>query len=448
MVSDRRNRPDGGDGVRMTRGEFRTSLWLASLYGSRMLGMFLILPVFAVHAAGMPGGDNAAMVGFAFGVYGLTQALFQFPLGAASDRFGRKPVIVAGLLVMLAGSLAAAVAETVAGLAVGRAIQGAGAISAALGALLADATRASQRTKAMALVGAMIGVSFAVSLIAAPLLYRAVGLSGLFVLTGILAVAGIAIVAWAVPTPPRSSPARARHSDAALHAAPPHDATATIGAPTRWTDGDLLRLDAGIFVLHFAQTAMFVVIPSRLVAAGLALPEHWKIYLPVLVASFAAMMPPLNRAERTGRLRALFLFAILLLVVTHLGFAFVPTGLVALSAMLLLFFIGFNMLEALIPSLVSRLAPAAARGAALGVYNTSQSLGIFAGGALGGVLVERAGDGAVALAGAVLMAAWFLLARGARRWPLGSGVLGDPRSAPGRTTGAAAASPPSAVPPG
>jgi MFS family permease len=445
MVSDSSDRPEGSDGLQMTRGEFRTSLWLASLYGSRMLGMFLILPVFAVHAAGMPGGDSAAMVGFAFGVYGLTQAVFQLPFGAASDRFGRKPVIIVGLLLMLAGSLVAAMAETVAGLAVGRAIQGAGAISAALGALLADTTRASQRTKAMALVGAMIGVSFAISLVAAPLLYRAVGLSGLFVLTGLLAVAGIAIVVWAVPSPAAAATGAPspRHGGTAATTA----STASTG-PTRWSDGDLLRLDGGIFVLHFAQTAMFVVIPARLVAAGLMLPEHWKIYLPVVIAAFAVMMPPLNWAERMGRLRGLFLFAVLLQAVTQLGFAVLPSGIASLSVLLLLFFIAFNMLEALIPSLVSRLAPAAGRGAAMGVYNTSQSLGIFAGGALGGVLGQRAGESAVFLVAALLMAAWFLVARGARRWPLRAGAIGDPRNPSGRATGtSAAAPPPSAVPP-
>ena len=271
----------------------------------------------------------------------------------------------------------------------------------------------------MALVGVMIGGSFAVSLVAAPLLYRAVGLSGLFVFTGLLALAGIGIVLRLVPTPPQ----------------PPSRAAARRPGAVRWTDGDLLRLDAGIFVLHFAQTAMFVVVPARLVASGLPLAEHWKLYLPVVVASFAVMMPPLNWAERMGRLRGLFLFAIALQALAQVGFALIPPGIASLSVLLLLFFIAFNMLEALIPSLVSRLAPAAGRGTAMGVYNTSQSLGIFAGGALGGVLAARTGDSGVFVAGALLMAAWFVLAWSARRWPLRGGRLGDVRAGAGSPAG-------------
>ena len=398
---------DHADDFRMTPLEFSASLWLALLYGSRMLGMFLILPVFAVHAAGMPGGGNAAMVGLAFGIYGLTQALFQIPFGAASDRFGRKPVITVGLLLMLAGSLVAAAADTLTGLALGRALQGAGAVSAAISALLADTTRDSQRTKAMAIVGAMIGLSFAFSLVAAPLLYRAISLSGIFVLTGLLAVAGIAIVWWLIPSPARE-PVAAAGARVSLR---------------RVLDADMTRLNFGIFVLHLTQMTLFVVVPARLVdLVGLPLSEHWKIYLPVVVASFAVMMPPLNWAERAGRLRDLFLFAIGLQFISQVGFAFVPPGLGSVSVLLLLFFFSFNMLEALMPSLVSRLAPAEGRGTAMGIYGTTQALGVFAGGALGGLLAQRLGGASVFLAAALLIAVWAVVARGARRWPLGAGI--------------------------
>ena len=401
---------DRADDFRMTPLELRASLWLASLYGSRMLGMFLILPVFAVHAAGMPGGESAAMVGLAFGIYGLTQAVFQIPFGAASDRFGRKPVITAGLLLMLAGSLVAAAADTLTGLTLGRALQGAGAVSAAISALLADTTRDSQRTKAMAMVGAMIGLSFAFSLVAAPLLYRAISLSGIFLVTGVLAVAGIAIVWWLIPTP-ALAPAAARVR-MPLH---------------KLMDADMMRLNFGIFVLHLTQMALFVVVPGRLVElAGLPLAEHWKLYLPVVVASFAVMMPPLNWAERNGRLRGLFLAAIGLQFLSQLGFALVPPGLASVAIMLLLFFIGFNMLEALIPSLVTRLAPAEGRGLAMGVYSTAQALGLFCGGALGGLLSQHLGGASVFVVAALLLALWALVALGARRWPLrhGAGVGG------------------------
>ena len=407
---------DSADDFRMTPLERNASLWLALLYGSRMLGMFLILPVFAVHAAGMPGGGNAAMVGLALGVYGLTQAMFQIPFGAASDRFGRKPVITVGLLLMLVGSLVAASADTLTGLLAGRALQGAGAVSAAISALLADTTRDSQRTKAMAMVGAMIGVSFAFSLVAAPLLYQAIGLSGIFVLTGLLAVAGIAIVWWCIPSPAPSG-SRSGAKDSATAAKGPGTSLRKV------LDGDMMRLNVGIFVLHLTQMALFVVVPARLVGlVGLPLSEHWKIYLPVVVASFAVMMPPLNWAEREGQLRGLFLIAIGLQFITQLGFAFVPPGLGSVSVLLLLFFLSFNLLEALMPSLVSRLAPAEGRGMALGIYSTTQALGVFAGGALGGLLAQRLGDASVFITAALLIAVWGLVARGARRWPLRHGA--------------------------
>ena len=415
------------DDYRMTPLERNASIWLALLYGSRMLGMFLILPVFAVHAAGMPGGSNAALVGLAFGIYGLTQALFQIPFGAASDRFGRKPVITAGLLLMLAGSLVAAAADTLAGLTLGRAMQGAGAVSAAISALLADTTRDSQRTKAMAMVGAMIGLSFAVSLVAAPLLYRLVGLSGIFVLTGLLAVVGIAIVWWLIPSP--SSPGPGSGS-----AATPGGAGAGVGAGMaaagilgrlrRVLDGDMRRLNFGIFVLHMTQMTLFVVVPARLVnLVGLPLSEHWKIYLPVVIASFAVMMPPLNWAERAGQLRGLFLVAIGGQFVSQAGFAFIPPGLGSMSVLLLVFFISFNMLEALMPSLLSRLAPVAGRGMAMGIFSTTQALGIFAGGALGGLLAQRLGDTSVFIASSLLIAVWAVVARGAQRWPGRDGAV-------------------------
>jgi MFS family permease len=423
------------DDFRMTPLERNASIWLALLYGSRMLGMFLILPVFAVHAAGMPGGSNAALVGLAFGIYGLTQALFQIPFGAASDRFGRKPVITAGLLLMLAGSLVAAAAETLTGLTVGRAMQGAGAVSAAISALLADTTRDSQRTKAMAMVGAMIGLSFAVSLVAAPLLYRIVGLSGIFVLTGLLAVVGIAIVWWLIPSP-ASLPAAGGNAGAdagaavgagmgaGMGAAASTAATGVGGRPRRVLNADMMRLNFGIFVLHMTQMTLFVVVPARLVdQVGLPLAEHWKIYLPVVIASFAVMMPPLNWAEKAGQLRGLFLFAIGGQFISQAGFAFVPPGLGSMSVLLLIFFISFNMLEALMPSLLSRLAPVARRGMAMGVFSTTQALGIFAGGALGGLLAQRLGQTSVFIASALFIAIWAVVARGARRWPGRHGVV-------------------------
>ena len=387
----------------MTPGELRASVSLASIFALRMLGLFLILPVFAVHARTLPGGDDATLIGLALGVYGLTQGLLQIPFGMASDRLGRKRVIVFGLLLFAAGSFVAAGAHDLVTTILGRAVQGAGAISAAVTAFIADSTRDSQRTKAMALVGASIGLTFALSLVGAPLLYGAIGMGGIFALTGLLALAAIGVVTVVTPPAPLAAPA-------AGAARTPFVAIAL--------EPDLLRLNVGIFVLHAVQMAMFVVLPTWLAdRGGLALGDHWKLYLPVVLLSFALMMPPLMWSERNGRLRGLFLGAVTLLLAVQLVLAVQPAGLVAFAALLLGFFVGFNVLEASLPSLVSRLAPPDAKGAALGIYNTTQAFGLFFGGLLGGWVQQGWGRSAVFAACAALMALWLLVAAGQRRWP-------------------------------
>jgi MFS family permease len=385
---------------RMSAREIRASAALASIFGLRMLGLFLILPVFAVHARALPGGDNAAAVGVALGVYGLTQACLQIPFGIASDRYGRKPVIVAGLLLFALGSVIAALAHDIAWIIVGRAVQGAGAVSAAVTAFIADTTREEHRTKAMAMVGATIGLTFALSLIGAPPLYAAIGMSGLFYLTAALSVLAIGVVLWVVP----AAPPRIVHEDAA-----------------HWRDvvfdPQLLRLNFGIFALHAVQVAMFVVVPVLLVERGLPLARHAWVYLPVVLASFALMMPPILAAERRGRMRALFLGAIGLLAAVQLGLLWLAPSVPLLAFWLLLFFVAFNILEASLPSLVSRLAPAAHKGLALGVYNTTQAVGLFVGGAAGGWLARHFGAGAVFACAAATMAAWAIVANGMREPP-------------------------------
>ncbi len=382
----------------MSARERRASLSLAAIFALRMLGLFLVLPVFALEAARYPGGDDPALVGLAMGIYGLTQAFLQIPFGLASDRLGRKRVIVAGLLVFVVGSLVAATADTLLGLLAGRALQGAGAVSAAVTALLADQTRDEVRTKAMALVGASIGLMFALSLVLAPLLVAAVGLAGLFGLTAALALAGIALVLWGVPPEPKQQHAvpRGRLADVLAHPG-------------------LLRLNAGVFILHAVQLSMWVAVPALLVQAGLAKEHHWWLYLPAVLASFVVMGTTLFPLERRGYLRAVFLGAIGLIGLVQLGLLWVADapGIAALALLLFLFFCGFNVLEASQPSLVSRIAPAQARGAALGVYNTLQSLGLFAGGAAGGWLVKHAGLDGLFLASAAGMGLWLLLA-----WPM------------------------------
>ena len=382
----------------MTPLERRASVSLAMIYAARMLGFFLVLPVFALEAAHYPGGTDPTLVGLGMGIYGLTQGVLQIAYGIASDHWGRKPVIVGGLLVFAAGSFLAAWAPSLSWLIVGRAVQGAGAVSAAVTALLADLTRDTVRTKSMALVGASIGLTFAISLVAAPLLDARIGLHGLFVVTGLLALLCIAMVLWWTPKAPEhpAHVARGRLSDVLK-------------------DGPLLRLDIGVFALHATQTAMWFAIPALLVDAGLAKAHHWWIYLPAVLASFVVMGGALFPLERRGYLRAVFLSAVGLLLLVQLGFAeaALRPGLPLLAVLLFLFFCGFNTLEATQPSLASRLAPVHARGAALGVYNTLQSLGSFTGGAVGGWLAKSVGLSGLFGACAGLMLVWLVAA-----WPM------------------------------
>ncbi|MES2942345.1 MAG: MFS transporter [Pseudomonadota bacterium] len=384
----------------MTATERRASASLASIFALRMLGLFLVLPVFALEAARYPGGDDPARVGLAMGIYGLTQGILQIPFGLASDWWGRKPVMIAGLLMFAAGSFVAAWAPDLDWLIAGRSLQGAGAISAAVTAMLADLTRDEVRTKAMAMVGGSIALMFALSLVLAPWLASHIGLHGLFALTGSLALAAIAAVLWWVPPEP------------AVHADRPRGSVLEV-----LQDAALLRLDFGVFVLHAVQLAMWVAIPALLVSAGLDKSSHWQIYLPAVLASFVIMGVTLFPLEKRGYLRAVFLGAIGLIFMVQLGLLWASSqpvpGMAWLGAMLVLFFCGFNVLEATQPSLASRVAPAHARGAALGVYNTLQSLGFFAGGAIGGWVTKNHGAHGLFMVCGALMLLWLLVA-----WPM------------------------------
>ncbi len=380
----------------MTAQERRSSMTLASIYGLRMLGLFLILPVFAIYAHGLPGGRDRFMVGLALGIYGLTQAALQIPFGLASDRFGRKPVMMLGLLIFAAGSFVAGVAHSIDGIILGRAIQGAGAISAAISAMIADSTRDHNRTKAMAMVGMTIGMSFLVSLIAGPVLYHLIGVPGMFVLTGVLAVIAIAVIKWVVPDVPMSGPAEETGAGASRE---------SVLTPA------LLRLHFSIFVVNFAQVAIFVVVPVALVHhAGIPLQHHWMVYLPVTVGSFVVAIPGIIWAESRGHMRAVLRGGVALMGLSMLALAFGYRSAVPLIGELFLFFVAFNLMEALLPSLVSRVAPAARKGLAMGVYNTAQSLGLFAGGALGGWLAKMWAAEGVFLACAALCAVWLVVA--------------------------------------
>lgn len=374
----------------MSTAERRAGASLASIFALRMLGLFLILPVFAVYAHTLPSGGNGLLVGLAIGAYGATQALFQIPYGIASDRFGRKPVIVFGLLLFALGSFIAAVAGDLPLIIAGRVLQGAGAISAAVTALAADLTREQHRTKIMAMIGSSIGLVFAVSMIAAPVLYALIGMPGIFALTGVLALLAIVALYKVVPPAPalRVDGGRSRFADVLFNP-------------------QLLRLNFGVFVLHLTQTAMWVLIPTALVQTGeLPVAAHWKIYLPAVVVSFVFMVPAVIAAEKYGRMKLVFTGAIALLLLVQVGFGLFGHGLWPLALLLTAFFVAFNILEATQPSLISRIAPPAAKGAALGIYNTTQSLGLFLGGVIGGMLAQRLGAGAVWLTTGLLCLVW------------------------------------------
>ena len=395
----------------MTAYERRSSQSLALLFALRMLGLFIVLPVFALEVRKYPGGDDPALVGLAMGMYGLTQACLQIPYGLASDRWGRKPVMLVGLTVFVLGSVLAAMAPTLGWLAAGRGVQGAGAISAAVTALLADQTRELVRTKAMALIGASIGLVFSLSLVLSPLLDSILGLRGLFLMTATLALGGVAVVIWWVPAEPPRHPART---------------LATVSVDLRFAlmHPALLRLNFGVFVLHAVQLAMWMAIPAMLIKAGIAKEQHWQCYLVAVLGSFVVMGATLFPLERRGHLRAVFLSAIGAIALVQLSFALLSAlepGVVMVTGMLFAFFCGFNILEASQPSLVSKLAPAPLRGTALGVYNTLQSLGFFAGGALGGELVKRVGVQSLFATCAGAMVLWLWLA-----WPMRVPLVNKP----------------------
>lgn len=385
----------------MLPGEQRAALSLAGIFSLRMLGMFMILPVFALYAEKLEGATPMLM-GLAIGAYGMTQAILQIPFGLLSDRFGRKPVITAGLLLFALGSVVAALSTSVYGVIVGRAIQGAGAIAAAVMALAADLTREEQRTKAMAIIGMSIGFSFSLALVAGPMLDHWIGLAGIFWLTAVLACLGIAVLYLVVPQPQISR----LHRDA-------EPVPAQFMAVLK--DAQLLRLNYGILSLHLILTATFTVLPLILRdSLGMASAVHWHLYLPVMLLSVAAMVPFIILAERRRRMKQVFLSAILAVAMAEFGMALWHVSMTNVAVLLFLFYVGFNLLEATLPSLISKLAPPDSKGTAMGFYSSSQFLGAFVGGVAGGWLQGRLGIGGVmAFCGGVAML-WLLVAASMR----------------------------------
>ncbi|MFT4172430.1 MAG: MFS transporter [Rhodocyclaceae bacterium] len=378
----------------MSRTELSVAGTLAAVFGFRMLGLFLVLPVFSLYAKTLPGGENIMWAGIAMGAFALTQAVLQIPFGLASDHWGRKPVIVVGLLLYALGSVLAAYAPTVGWLALARSVQGAGAISAAVTALAADLTREQHRTKTMAIIGASIGLVFAVSLVAAPALYAWIGMRGMFLLIAVLAVAAIGVVLFMVPRPPHIV------------------AQGSKGARQALLDGQLLRLDFGIFAKHMMQMSMFLVVPRLLVdQQHIPVEHHWMLYLPVVFGGFVLAAPAIMQAERRARMKPYFMVAIALIALSQLGLLLAYDHFMVLVSMLFLFFVAFNFLEASMPSLVSRIAPPSAKGLALGAFNTSQALGAGLGAAAGGLLALHFGPQGVFGTSLLLTVLWGAWAR-------------------------------------
>ncbi len=365
---------------------------LASIYGLRMYGLFLLLPVLVIHAEQLEGATPMLM-GLALGVYGISQALLQIPFGFLSDKFGRKQMITVGLVLFVIGSLIAAAATTIEGVIIGRAVQGMGAIAAVVLALTSDLTRESQRSKAMAIIGMSIGFAFLLAMLSAPILEFWIGVRGLFIMTAVLASLALILVWKVIPTPVPTRNMDVRPVPAQM-----------------WSllkDPNLLKLDIGIFLLHFTLTASFVILPIVLIdGLDLETSEHWRIYLPALLGSIPFMALMVISASSPKRNKWVFFAAVCLLVLAQILLVVRPVSMLLVTVALFIFFWGFNTLEALLPSLVSRLAPAAGKGSAMGVYNTFQFTGVFFGGFFGGLLYGQFGVTVTYVIIGLILAAW------------------------------------------
>lgn len=388
---------DSSSQTTMSKEEKRASLGLAGIFSMRMLGLFMILPVMSLYAENLDG-RTPLLLGLAISIYGLTQALLQIPFGLLSDRFGRKKIITVGLLLFVAGSIVAAMSTTIYGIIFGRALQGSGAVAAAVMALAADLTTEQNRTKIMATIGISIGISFGIAMVLGPVVASFYGLSGIFWFTAVLATVGIVILHKVVPQPRKLS----LHKDA-------EPIPALMGRVLK--DGELLRLDIGIFCLHLVMTAMFVVLPLLMRGKlGIAAEDHWMVYLPVLGLSVIAMVPFIIIAEKKRKMKLIFVGAVGVLSLACLGLYMLSGSLWGMIGSLFVFFIAFNLLEATLPSLISKIAFAGGKGTAMGVYSSAQFFGAFCGGLMGGLVWDNYGLTSVFLVCSAVLFVWFIIA--------------------------------------
>ncbi len=392
----------------MTSAELRSTWGLGSVFSLRMLGMFMVLPILTSYGMHLQGA-NEFLVGVAIGIYGLSQALFQIPFGLMSDKIGRKPLIVIGLIIFIIGSIVAALSDSIWGIIIGRALQGAGAISAAVMALLSDLTREQNRTKAMAFLGISFGLTFAIALVLGPIITHLIGLNGLFWGIALLAVGAIALTIFVVP-------------NTNTHILNRESAFVKGNLKTVLAQPQLLKLNIGILCLHTLLMSSFVALPLIMTKAGFLAQDHWKAYLVTMLISFVAVLPFIIYAEKYRKMKQVFLFCIVLLAVAEITLWFSGSQLWVIILGLQLFFIGFNIMEAILPSLISKEAPAGYKGTAMGVYSTSQFLGVALGGIVGGWLYNFEGADTVFIGGLILTILWFVVSLTMKQPPYVSSI--------------------------
>ncbi|WP_411849168.1 MFS transporter [Yersinia ruckeri] len=378
---------------KMTPLELRATWGLGTVFSLRMLGMFMVLPVITTYGMALAGASEA-LIGIAIGIYGLAQAIFQIPFGLVSDRIGRKPLIVGGLLIFALGSVIAAISDSIWGIILGRALQGSGAIAAAVMALLSDLTREQNRTKAMAFIGVSFGITFAIAMVLGPIVTHAFGLSTLFWAIAVLALLGIVITLAVVP----STDTHVLNRESSI-------VKGSVNKVLK--NSRLLKLNFGIMCLHILLMSSFVVLPQAMAKAGLQPEQHWKVYLVTMLVSFMAVVPFIIYAEVKRQMKQVFIGCVFVLLIAELVLWASGEHLWGIIAGIQIFFIAFNVMEAILPSLISKESPAGYKGTAMGIYSTSQFIGVAIGGSLGGWLFGLEGEGMVFIAGALIALMWF-----------------------------------------